>query len=47
MPSKAIIGRKLGMTRYNYNRQVTPPAPFVNVTMAQPDGAGRPPVTKV
>jgi predicted aspartyl protease len=27
------------MTRYAYNQQVTPPAPFVHVTLRSPDGA--------
>jgi hypothetical protein len=28
------------VTRYQYNRQVTPPAPFVHVVLSQPDGSG-------
>jgi len=28
------------MIRYSYNRQVTPPAPFVHVTLRRPDGTG-------
>ena len=26
--------------RYNYNRQISPPAPFVHVTISRPDNAG-------
>lgn len=29
------------MTRYNYNRTTTPPAPFVHVTIFANDGSGR------
>ena len=28
------------MVRYNYNRQLDPPAPFVHVVLARPDGSG-------
>lgn len=27
--------------RYNYNRQLSPPAPFVNLTVSRPDGVSR------
>jgi hypothetical protein len=30
------------MVRYNYNRQVEPPAPFVHVVLTRPDGSGPP-----
>lgn len=31
------------MIRYNYNRTVEPPAPFVYVTLGRPDGTGATP----
>jgi predicted aspartyl protease len=30
------------MTRYRYNRQVEPPAPYVHVTIGRADGGGEP-----